>query len=128
MRNVMISVIAALCTCMAHSPVGGEANKALWGAHALDANQGQRYGWAIEYATVREAEQRAISECGTKCRVVMTFRNQCASYAADQGRVSTIYGRAKDRTSATAQNGALNECGNRGGKSCIVRVWDCTRR
>ena len=103
-------------------------NRSLWGALAIDANQGQKWGWAIDYATVREAEQRALSECGSNCRVVMTFRNQCAAYAADQEKGSTIYGWGKDSTSAAAKNRALNECRNRGGNSCIVRVWGCTRR
>ncbi len=103
-------------------------NRSLWGALSIDVNQGQRWGWAIDYATVREAEQRALSECGSNCRVVMTFRNQCAAYAADQEKGSTIYGWGKDSTSAAAKNRALNECRNRGGKSCIVRVWGCTRR
>lgn len=103
-------------------------NRSLWGALAIDANQGQRWGWAIDYATVQEAKQRALSECGGNCRVVMTFRDQCGAYAADEKRGSTIYGWGKDGTSTAARNRALNECRNRGGKSCIVRVWGCTRR
>ncbi len=39
-------------------------NRSLWGALAIDANQGQKWGWAIDFATVREAEQRALAECG----------------------------------------------------------------
>ena len=103
-------------------------NRSLWGALAIDANQGQAWGWAIDYPTVLEAEQRALSECGRDCYVVMTFRNQCAAFAADQERGSTIYGWAKHSTSASAKNHALNACRKRGGKSCIVRVWGCTRR
>ena len=100
----------------------------LWGALAIDSNQGQSWGWAIDYPTVQAAKQRALAECGQNCRVVMTFSNQCAAYAADQTRGSTIYGWAKDSTGTSARNRAMNECRNRGGESCIVRVWGCTRR
>ena len=110
---------------------GSQANpetRSLWGALAIDANQGQKWGWAIDYATVQAAQQRALSECGGNCRVVMTFRNQCAAHATGQERGDTIYGWGKDSTGASARNRALNECRKRGGKSCIVRVWGCTRR
>ena len=58
----------------------------------------------------------------------MTFYNQCGAFAADQARGSTIYGWAKTNTAYGAQNMALDYRRQRGGTSCIVRVWGCTSR
>ena len=108
---------------------GGQiANSTLWGALAIDSNQGSSWGWAINYPTAQQAEQRALAECGNNCHVVMRFSDQCGAFAADQEPGSTIYGWAKDNSSVAAQNRALSECRRRGGKSCRVRVWGCTQR
>ena len=108
---------------------GGQiANSTLWGALAIDSNQGPSWGWAINYPTVQQAEQRALAECGDNCHVVMRFSDQCGAFAADQEPGSTIYGWGKDNSSVAAQNRALSECRRRGGTSCRVRVWGCTRR
>lgn len=135
-----VIVLLALCTVfgvaansemqrLAH-PGSGAANERtpLWGALAIDSNQGRAWGWAIDYPNVQAAQQRALAECGQNCRVVMTFSDQCAAYAADQTRGSTIYGWAKDNTNARAKNRALNACREHGGKSCALRVWGCTSR
>ena len=103
-------------------------NITLWGALAIDSNQGPSWGWAINYSTVQEAEQRALAECGDNCHVVMRFSDECAAFAADQESGSTIHGWGKDDSSVGAQNRAISECRRRGGTSCQVRVWGCTRR
>lgn len=100
-----------------------------WGALAIDSKQGSVWGWAIDYPTVQEAERRALSECGDECHVVMRFSGECAAFAADQEEGSTVHGWANGYDSiAGAQNRALEECRGKGGASCIVRVWGCTRR
>jgi len=74
----------------------GESSANLWGALAIDSNQGPAWAWAVDYETVQLASQWALSYCGVQtCRVVMTFYNQCGAFAADQGQGSTIYGWAK---------------------------------
>ena len=99
----------------------------LSGALAIDSNQGPAWGWAVDYETVQLASQWALAHCGVQsCRVVMTFTNQCGAFAADQARGSTIYGWAKTSSAYSAQNMALDSCRQRGGNSCIVRVWGCT--
>lgn len=103
------------------------ANSTLWGALAIDSNQGSSWGWAINYPTVQQAEQRALAECGDNCHVVMRFSNQCGAFAADQESGSTIYGWGKADSRVGAQNRALSECRRRGGTSCRIRVWGCTR-
>ena len=104
---------------------GASAN--LWGALAIDSNQGPSWGWAVDYETVQAASQSALARCEVQsCQVVMTFTNQCGAFAADQARGSTIYGWAKTSSSNSARNMALDYCRQRGGTSCIVRVWGCT--
>ena len=101
----------------------------MYGALALDSRQGQAWGWAIDYASPAEAAQRALSECGRDCSVVMRFSNECAAFAADQASGSTAHGWANGYdTGSGARARALSECGGRGGGSCIVRVWGCTGR
>lgn len=100
-----------------------------WGALAIDSNQGPSWGWAADYGTVGEASQRALSECGVEsCGVVMTFGDQCGAFAADQARGSTVYGWAKGASAVATQDTALEQCRQRGGTSCLVRVWGCNTR
>ena len=102
--------------------------QSLVGALAIDGGQGSRYGWAINYDTVQQARQRALSECGGGCSVVLTF-DRCAAYAADQESGSTAYGWAESYDSSqSAQQRALGECRSRGGSQCIVRAWGCNGR
>ena len=79
----------------------------------------------MDYETAGTADQRALSECGPECSVVLTFE-RCAAYAADQDAGSTVYGWAESYDSASgARQRALAECGTRG-SGCTVRVWGCT--
>ena len=102
---------------------------ALYGALAIDSNQGPSWGWAIDYPTAQAAAQQALAECGDTCHIVMSFSNECAAFAADQAQGSTSYGWANGYdTRAGAQNRATSECRKKGGTSCIVRAWGCTRQ
>ncbi len=119
-------------TTPSSTPSGKEADPLkppLYGALAIDSHQGPSWGWAINYATPQAADRRALNECGSNCRIVMRFSNACAAFAADQAQGSTSYGWANGYdTGAGAQNRATAECRNKGGTSCIVRAWGCTRR
>ncbi len=102
------------------------ANQALAsGALAIDSNQGQQYGFAYNYATIDEASQRALSECGDGCSVVQTFEQGCAAYAADQTPGSSVYGWGTAEDGGSAQNTALQYCQSYGGTQCIVHSWGC---
>ena len=70
----------------------------VYGALAIDSNQGPAWGWAINYATTQAADRRALRECGSNCRIVMRFSNECAAFAADQAQGSTSYGWANGYT------------------------------
>lgn len=98
------------------------------GALAIDGNQGDQYGFSYNHPTMGAAEQRALSECGSGCQVVLRFSSGCAAYAADQSRGSSVYGWYQAGSGGSAQSGALNECRSRGGRACQVRVWGCNGR
>ena len=98
------------------------------GALAIDTGQGGKWGWAADYPAMRDAEQRALAECGTGCRIVMRFESGCAAYAADQAQGSTAAGWASGLgTGSGARQAALSACAERRGADCIVRVWACAR-
>ena len=123
--SVLALVLLGLFTVISAEPQSGQ-----YGALAIDSNQGDQWGWAVNQPTLPAASQRAIAECGGNCRLVMTFiGGECAALAADQAQGSTIYGWAKEYdSSAGAQNRAMNECRQKGGTACIVRVWGCNSR
>ncbi len=98
------------------------------GALAVDTNRGDQYGFAYNYPSSAQAEQRALSECGRGCRIVLRFSEGCGAYAADQARGSTAYGWATGPNPGTTQQRALQECRSRGGSMCIVRSWGCNSR
>jgi hypothetical protein len=95
------------------------------GALAINGNQGQQYGWAVNYRSLGDASREALMQCGSGCSVVFEFHGTCAAYAADQSAGSTAYGWAYDRTAVQAQLAAISYCESRGGTSCMVRVWGC---
>jgi hypothetical protein len=97
------------------------------GALAIDENQGDQYGFSYNHPSMGAAEQRALSECGRGCQVVLRF-SACGAYAADQARGSTVYGWYQAGSGNAAQQGAMNECRSRGGRSCQVRAWGCNGR
>ena len=114
---VLCGTVCLAASAAAQTPVG---------ALAIDEHQGDQYGWAVDYETAGAARQRALSECGSGCSVVLTFA-RCAAYAADLDADSTAVGWAESYSSSSAaQQSALGECSSRGGGSgCIVRVWGC---
>ena len=111
------------------APAGESSGPPLSGSLAIDSNQGQVWVWSIDYPTAADADRRALSECGGQCRIVMRFSGECAAFAADQEQGSTAHGWANGyKSGAGARRRALDECRGKGGTSCIVRSWACTRR
>ena len=116
---------ACLVLCVFGCMAVASAAQTPVGALAVDARQGDQYGWAVDYETAAAARARALGECGSGCSVVLTFE-RCAAYAADQDANSTALGWAESYGSAEGARGAaLSECGSRGGSRCTVRVWGC---
>jgi hypothetical protein len=108
--------------------IGLQAQALANGALAIDSNQGDQYGFAYNHPSMGAAEQRALSECGSGCRIVLRFNSGCAAYAADQANGSTAYGWATAGSAGAAQGQAQSECRQRGGSSCTVRVWGCNSK
>ena len=116
---------SALVLCGTVCMAASAAAQTPAGALAIDEGQGDQYGWAVDYETTGAARQRALSECGSGCSVVLTFE-RCAAYAADQEAGSSAFGWAESYgSSGEARQRALSECGSRGGSGCTVRVWGC---
>ena len=115
-------LVVGVSLCTASSAVA----QAPVGALAIDARQGDQWGWAVDYETMAAAREMALRECGSGCSVVLTF-GRCAAYAADQDADGTAVGWAQSYASASAaREAALRECRSRGGGSgCVVRVWGC---
>ena len=123
-EDTAMKTIAGSTLCAVVCLSATAAAQTLVGALAVDEGQGDQYGWAVDYETAGTAGQRALSECGPGCSVVLTFE-RCAAYAADQDAGSTVDGWAESYDSAAgARHRALAECSTRG-SGCTVRVWGC---
>lgn len=107
---------------------GISTNALAWGSLAIDSNQGSAYGFSYDYPTARDADARALKECGYGCSVVKNFATGCGAYAADQAPGGTAYGWGTASTEQEAKNIALNYCRQYGGTNCIIRVWSCNSR
>lgn len=95
---------------------------------AIDRNNGNSYGWAIDWETIEVADRRALEECGRNgpsCHVVLRFTGGCGAYAVDTAKGSTIYGWGTSATRAEAENRAWSEASKRGGTHIVTRVWGC---
>ncbi len=95
------------------------------GALAIDQNQGDQWGWAIDYPTQSQAKERALKECGDDCYIALEFSNGCAAYSADQAEGSTVWGWGRATSEGEAKSIATHSCTKRGGTSCIIRSWGC---
>ena len=104
---------------------GEETNANTAGALAIDDHG--TAGWTSGYATVAEAERRALEICdGDTCRIVMSFEAGCAAYAADQTEGSTASGWASGfDTKSEATQAGLEECREGGGEDCRIDAWTC---
>lgn len=115
------------------SSSGGIQRPDRFGALAIDYAHGTLSGWAYDYASQSEADNRAENECAQKsasCTIVFRFKNTCAAYAIDPANESTAYGWAYSAQRGDAETAALGYCRQRGGDSaqCSIRVWGCTTR
>jgi hypothetical protein len=113
--SVIVSVICLLSFFSSQSMAAG--------ALAIDKKQGSKYGWAIDYPTFEQAENEALTKCGSGCSIVFTFSGGAAAYATDQSAGSTIFGWGRAATADSAKQIALQEAKNRGAKTPIIRAW-----
>lgn len=101
-----------------------------YGALAIDKANGFSYGWANDYPTSAEAEQKALEECaykGGNCTVVLSYSGTgCAAYRTIDGNVGNAYGWGLGNTKEEADRIAIAECLKRSnGKQPTNFVWSC---
>ncbi|WP_243402633.1 DUF4189 domain-containing protein [Stenotrophomonas sp. SPM] len=101
-----------------------------WGAISYSekvGTVGAVVGMLTKSDAAKEAQDRCTSQGASDCRVLMTYKNQCAAYAYGKGSgmdgvVSTTRARSKDE----AASAALKHCAADGGQACKVVYTDCS--
>ena len=84
------------------------------------------WGGSWNYDSDDDARDRALSECkGRNCRVVTSFAGLCAAYAIDRAKSCGAWGWATRERQSTAENVAIRECENAGGRDCQIRARFC---
>ena len=97
-----------------------------YGAIAYGKTSGA-WGFSYSWASRAKAESVASQNCAQNakdCQVVVWFNHKCGAVAADQGN-ETYWGIGD--TVSQAQAVAQKTCVKGGGKSCEVKVSQCSR-
>ena len=112
--------IAALVTIASAAPAFAE-----YGAIAYGENSGRR-GVAWNYDTQRGADEAALKDCGTGCKVVVRFGpKMCFAIATpDSGKG---IGAASRPSVDAAKTAALADCRKHTEHACAVRDAKCNR-
>jgi serine/threonine-protein kinase len=82
------------------------------------------HGWAYDYTSRTEAQDRAMSECrrhAPDCVSAVWFRNACGALAVGP----QAYGAGWGTDRGQAERAALKSCG-RYSRDCTVIRWICT--
>lgn len=98
--------------------VGGQAA----GAFAL-GNCGA-YGFSYDFPQAEAAQEAARGKCSGDCKIV-AVRKACAAFAIDGANVCGAHGYATAPKLGAAQNTALRQCYQYGGRDCVIRAWIC---
>jgi len=92
-------------------------------AGALAIGDCGAYGFSYDMA--REAAARAaLGKCAGGCKVV-TMTRACGAFAIDGRNACGPHGYAVATRLGQAQNKALRQCYEFGGKDCVIRAWAC---
>jgi hypothetical protein len=84
------------------------------------------WGGSWNYNDDEEARDRALSECkGRNCRIVTSFDGLCAAYAIDRDRTCGAWGWSTRERQSAAEEVAIRECENAGGRNCQIRAHFC---
>jgi hypothetical protein len=95
-------------------------------AGALAIGSCGAYGLAYDYAAAASARAEAMRKCkGKGCKVVASMKLNCAAFAVDMRNACGSYGFASAHRLGPAQNTALKQCYNNGGKDCVIRAFVC---
>jgi Domain of unknown function (DUF4189) len=115
-RQVCVGAVAA--GVLLGTVVVGQA------AGALAIGNCGTYGFAYDYARETAATRAALGRCAGGCKVVQVSR-ACGAIAIDGKDACRAHGYAVARRLGEAQNMALRQCYDYGGKDCVIRAWAC---
>lgn|SRR5262245_32055651 len=93
-------------------------------AGALAVGECGTYGFAYDYAAEAAASRAALAKCTGGCKVVSVNR-ACGAVAIDGHNACRAHGYAVAGRLGEAQNAALRQCYEYGGKECVIRAWAC---
>ena len=93
-------------------------------AAALAVGTCGAYGFAYDYTRGAAASRAALEKCAGECKVVPVTR-ACGAIAIDGTNACGPHGYAVARRLGQAQNTALRQCYEYGGKECVIRAWAC---
>jgi hypothetical protein len=93
-------------------------------AGALAVGSCGAYGFAYDYAKEPAASRAALGKCTGGCKVVPVVR-ACGAIAIDGKNACGPHGYAVASRLGEAQNTALRQCYQFGGKDCVIRAWAC---
>jgi hypothetical protein len=82
------------------------------------------YGLAYDYERAAAASRAALGKCEGGCKVVPVTR-ACGAIAIDVRNACGPHGYAVARRLGEAENMALKQCYQFGGKDCVIRAWAC---
>jgi hypothetical protein len=102
----------------------GSMGVASHAAGALAIGACGAYGFAYDFAREPAANRAALEKCSGECKVVPVKR-ACGAIAVDGTNACGAHGYAVARRLGQAQNSALRQCYNYGGKECVIRAWAC---
>jgi hypothetical protein len=93
-------------------------------AGALAIGSCGAYGFAYDFPREAAASQAALGKCRGGCKVVPLSR-ACGAIAIDGKNACGAHGYAVAPRLGEAQNIALKQCYEFGGKDCVIRAWAC---
>jgi hypothetical protein len=113
-----------LCGAVAAASLLIGAVAATQAAGALAIGACGAYGFAYDYVKETEANRAALGKCVGGCKVV-PVRRACGAIAIDGKNACGPHGYAVAVRLGEAQNSALRQCYQYGGKDCVIRAWAC---
>jgi hypothetical protein len=116
-RRVWAGAVAAVGVWFGSVAVGHAAG-------ALAIGECGTYGFAYDYSRKTAASQAALGKCAGGCKVVALSR-ACGAIAIDGKNACRAHGYAVAPRLGEAQNMALQQCYQYGGKNCVIRAWAC---
>jgi hypothetical protein len=121
MHHIGCAVVGAVAitAVLSLQPIAANA------AGAIAVGACAAYGYAIDFPSVDAAKTTAMEKCGSSCKTVVTTKRGCVAFAVDGHKPCGPNGYANASKLGTAQNIALKQCYQFGGKDCVIRAFMC---